>query len=65
MIHFPVNGLAPGLLTHPATSTATFEHLKRWQIGGLILKGDKATGPQQGNHLGGFGEVSGDSQPAD
>ena len=59
MLHFPLNVGSPRLLAHPAAAAAAVQHLKRWQVGGLIVEPYKAAGPQQRHHLGGLGAVVG------
>jgi hypothetical protein len=41
MLNFPLNVLSPGLLTHPAQASTTFDHLKRRKICGVVVEGDK------------------------
>ena len=47
MLHFPLHVLAPGLLSHQATAPAAMNHLKRRQIGRVIIEGGEAPGWQQ------------------
>ena len=50
MLHFPLHVLPPGLLPHQASAAAAVDHLKRRQIGGVIVEGGKAPGWQQLEH---------------
>ena len=54
VFHFPLNRLSPGLLTHPAATTAALNQFKRRQVVGLVLQRHKASRPQQRHHLGGL-----------
>ena len=50
MLHFPLNMLAPGLLTNQAAATAAVDHLKGRQVGGVIVEGGEAARRQQFEH---------------
>ena len=50
VLHFPMHMLSPGLLAHQTPATAAVNHLKRRQIGGVIVEGGKAPGWQQLEH---------------
>ena len=50
VLHFPLHVFAPGLLTHEAAAAAALDHLKRRQIGGVIVKSGEAAGLQQLEH---------------
>jgi len=54
VLHFPLNGLSPCLLTHPASTTSALNQFKRRQVVGLVLQRHKASRPQQRHHLGGL-----------
>ena len=41
MLNFPLNVLSPGLLTHPAQSTTTFDHVKGGGVLGVVVEGDE------------------------
>ena len=50
MLHFPLHVLAPGLLTHEAAAAPALDHLKRRQVGGVIVEGGEAAGLQELEH---------------
>ena len=47
MLNFPLNVLSPGLLTHPAQASTTFDHLKGREICGVVVAGDKGAWGEQ------------------
>ena len=51
MVDFPLHMLAPGLLTHPAHTTPTFDHLERRKIAWVIFNGDKCAGVEEFQHV--------------
>ena len=51
MLDFPLHMLAPGLLTHPAQTTTTFDHLEGRKIAGVIFNGDKCAGVEEFQHV--------------
>ena len=51
MFDFPLHMLAPGLLTHPAQTTTTFDHLERRKIAWVIFNGDKCAGVEEFQHV--------------
>ena len=51
MVDFPLHMLAPGLLTHPAHTTPTFDHLEGREIVWVIFNGHDGTGVQEFQHV--------------
>ena len=51
MLDFPLHMLAPGLLTHPAQTTTTFDYLERRKIAWVIFNGDKCAGVEEFQHV--------------
>ena len=51
MLDFPLHMLAPGLLTHPAQTTTTFDHLEGRKIAWVIFNSDKCAGVEEFNHV--------------
>ena len=51
MFDFPLHMLAPGLLTHPAQTTTTFDHLEGRKIAWVIFNGDKCAGVEEFQHV--------------
>ena len=51
MVDFPLHMLAPGLLTHPAQTTTTFDDLERRKIAWVIFNGDKCAGVEEFQHV--------------
>ena len=45
VFHFPVHVLTPGLLAHPAASTAALNQLKGRQVFGLVFQGHEGARP--------------------